>query len=55
MIDYEDLILARQEARDLADDADDFEEDCTRCQYLERCRMASEGEGEYPLCPFGEN
>ena len=49
MIDYEDLILARQEARELAEDADDFEDDCSRCKYLEICR--TEGLAEYPACP----
>ena len=52
MIDYEDMILARQEARDLEEDADDFEDDCSKCRHLEICR--TEGLSEYPTCPSRE-
>lgn len=38
--DYEAMILARQEAWELAGDCDN---DCTRCYYSEVCEYAEDG------------
>ena len=51
MIDYEDLILARQEERDLWEDGCVDVDECSSCKFLSECRKAGEGKGEFPICP----
>ena len=55
MIDYEDVILARQERIEIEEDGDIDTDDCERCDLLPECRRASEGGGEFPNCPFQSN
>ncbi len=50
-IDYEDAILARQDAQELWEDADDCRDMCDGCKLLPLCRKAAEGEGKFPECP----
>lgn len=52
MTDYEDLILQRQERRDLWEDGCIDEDDCDHCNLLDRCRAAADGKGEFPRCPM---
>ena len=49
--DYESAILARQEQQELAEDADDVQDDCARCELLPKCREAAMKHTEYPKCP----
>lgn len=43
MIDYEDVILARQERIEIEKDGDIDTDDCERCDLLPEYRRASEG------------
>ena len=54
MIDYEDMILARQERQEIYDDSYSDVDDCEHCSLERLCRLASEGKGEYPKCPLEE-
>ena len=51
MIDYEDLILARQEERDLWEDGCADIDKCSNCKFLSECRKATERKDEFPICP----
>ena len=52
MIDFEDLILDRQERMEFWEDGCFDYDQCENCSQLSKCRNASEGKGEYPLCPY---
>lgn len=51
--DYEEAILARQDWRDIMEDADDLGDDCEKCKMLELCQQAADSHGMYPFpaCP----
>ena len=50
MQDYENMILAQQEQLDIMDESDG-QDDCSKCRYLNQCRRAAEGQGDWPQCP----
>lgn len=54
--DYEEAILARQDRRDIVEDADDLGDDCANCKMLELCRHAANSNAIYPfpVCPYEE-
>lgn len=51
--DYEEASLARQDWRDIMEDADDLGDDCSNCKMLELCQQAADSHGMYPFpaCP----
>ena len=53
LMGYDELIYARQEEMD--EPSDIYEEDCTYCKLLNRCRDAAAGKGEFPNCPNCRN
>lgn len=52
----EEAILARQDWRDIMEDADDLGDDCANCKMLELCQQAADSHGMYPFpaCPYEE-
>ncbi len=55
MVDYEDLILARQEKIELWEDGCIDVDECSSCAFLTECRKASTGYGDFPICPHTRN
>ena len=51
-MDYETLILARQEYRELDEDGCIDTDNCSTCKLVSKCSDASKGLGEFPPCPY---